>query len=111
MRKWRILTRYGLGDARGKKKQVRHGAQRFLEDEADEASDYSESDMEDGEEHEIKDHDRQYYRPEELERKFDNRKVVERIQQKAEAGQYEEDLEDDEIDEDDYMEDDSGRKL
>jgi hypothetical protein len=54
---------------KGDKKKKNKGGSRFIEDEAEQASDISESDND--EEREIGGHDGQYYKPEDLARKND----------------------------------------
>jgi hypothetical protein len=78
-----------LDDVRSKKKRKIKkvdDARRFLEEEASEASDYDDSG--DDSEKEIKDHENQYYRPEELAKRYDSRDVLKKIEEKAKFGEY-----------------------
>jgi len=67
-----------LDDTRSKKKHKSKpiGVSHFLEQEADEASDYEDSDDEMGE---LKDQKNQFYQPGDLEKKFDSGKVLAKI--------------------------------
>ena len=81
--------RKGEGDKKKKKKGI---VSRFIEDEAEQASDISESDND--EEREIGGHDGQYYKPDELLRKNDQRKTLANIERKAIQGEFDEESED-----------------
>ena len=64
---------------------------RFIEMEAEQASDIDESDNDD--EREIGGHDGQYYKPEELARKNDQRGTLANIERKAIQGEFDEESE------------------
>jgi hypothetical protein len=105
-RNLRVCSNYMIPCIGSKKlKNKKEGYSRFIENEADEASDYEESD--DDEEREIN-HEQQYYKPGELYKRTDQRKVIENIEKVALEQQKEggmeslSEMEDEgEIDEDD----------
>jgi hypothetical protein len=79
------------------------GRSRFIEEEAEQASDISESDNDD--EREIGGHDGQYYKPEDLARKNDQRGTLANIERKAIQGEFDEESEDERVhDQDQDME-------
>jgi hypothetical protein len=84
-------------------KQKNLGRSRFIEEEAEQASDISESDND--EEREIGGHDGQYYKPEELARKNDQRGTLANIERKAIQGEFDEESEEEGVhDQDQDME-------
>lgn len=82
------------GEGKSKKQKKKTGASRFIEAEAEQASDIDESD---DEEREIKGgHESQYYDPAQLYRRHDQRAALAKIEQKAREGEFADEGEDEE---------------